>query len=703
MNVNVNVKKILKTLPNLKRPRKTEQKQLVQQAEEARNEGRFGRAAELYEEALRSGRATKGMLLQAGHMHKEARNFREAEARYAAAHGMDPQDAEILLQLGHFYKTVGRYEEALLHYQRASAMRPDWDAARDEMLSLTKRHELERERFRKEFARESQDLTTKEAKRLGRFNALLDESLVPKSLSSFLDEHKPAYIPTYNGRDEITEWGRGLTVRGITSMRGFIVSDVPYRHIEIFVDGKRVYKGDMVSAPQPWEKSDRDVRKYCYNAWIDFSDFEPGWHEFTFRAVNMNGDSREGVDWRREPIIIAPPFEEKYFGESDGYIPPVDKDSPLSLAEQINARPSMVHKCTTRSFPFHPKNVAVLRPDQLGDMVASVPALMRLREILPDARITGLLSAANEGLARTLNVFDEIIVLDFPDDPIRQERLMPLEDQEKLARQLQAYEFDLVLDLPICGNSSKLLPLIGAPFNMGFCGPRKTFDVSFITYDPTTGVDFVKHSARTRILTEALALSFDSGARIMRRDDISREALEKYGVPAEDPYIVIHAGSRIKFSQWPHYTDLAEKIVREMGVRVVFMGENEEQKTKLPKELIESGQIVFMAGKMPYDDFDAFLSYASVFIGNDSGPKHLASLRGTQVVSIHSSRTAWEEWGNPLTGVAISRKVPCAGCSYHHNYEECARDVICIKGIKVEEVFREVKTLFEAPLAYDPA
>jgi ADP-heptose:LPS heptosyltransferase len=85
------------------------------------------------------------------------------------------------------------------------------------------------------------------------------------------------------------------------------------------------------------------------------------------------------------------------------------------------------------------------------------------------------------------------------------------------------------------------------------------------------------------------------------------------------------------------------------------------------------------------------LSYATVVVGNDSGPKHLASLRGTNVVSIFGARTNWLEWGQENVGSVISRKLPCAGCMVHHDPEECGRDFICLSDIKPQEVFEAMK------------
>ena len=97
--------------------------------------------------------------------------------------------------------------------------------------------------------------------------------------------------------------------------------------------------------------------------------------------------------------------------------------------------------------PFH--NILVQRTDQLGDMVSSIPAMRRLRELLPRARIVGLFTPANAELARTLALLDEIVVADFPDDRAERRRIMPLDKQEALRRLLEPYRFDLAIDLSI--------------------------------------------------------------------------------------------------------------------------------------------------------------------------------------------------------------------------------------------------------------
>ena len=566
-------------------------RELLRLADEAQDNKQYLVAAELYDRALRvaASNADLPLLLQCGHMYKEARNFPEAKARYLQALSLEPNNAEVLIELGHFFKVVGRFADAEHYYQQALIARPDWADPEDELHRLRESVELRLEKARLK-RRDQVSLLAREEPQ--EFDGRIDPDLFPKTRDELYLSHQDAFVIKRDGIHQRTKWGVGQTVRGVNSLRGYIVSATPYLYIEIFLDGELIWKSDLVVAPQRREKSNPEIKKYVYNAWIDFSHFPPGPHELVYRAVNVRGDAREGIDWRRERVIVAEPTPPDTFIDSDEIIPPLNKDSPLSVVEQINARPSIIHRASTYSFPGKIKTVAILRPDQLGDMVISVPALLRLREFLPDAQLVGLLAPANEPLARSLGIFDEIILLNFPDDPHQRQRIMDRKGQAALARQLAPYKFDVAINFPVAGESHRLLHLTGAPILIAHGAERVSLNLNQSTQDPKTGNDMMRHSARTRSLVETFATWLDSGAKVVRRKDLDRSLLTSLGLAEDEDYIVLHSGSRIKFTQWPHFTELAAEIHDKLGTKVVFIAEGDAARSKLPQAALESGQII---------------------------------------------------------------------------------------------------------------
>ena len=76
----------------------------------------------------------------------------------------------------------------------------------------------------------------------------------------------------------------------------------------------------------------------------------------------------------------------------------------------------------------------------------------------------------------SFGIFDEIILLDFPDDPHQRQRIMDRKGQAELARQLAPYKFDVAINFPVAGESHKLLPLTGAPILIAHGGERRSLN-----------------------------------------------------------------------------------------------------------------------------------------------------------------------------------------------------------------------------------
>ncbi|MEG3089335.1 glycosyltransferase family 9 protein [Sphingomonas sp. PB4P5] len=521
----------------------------------------------------------------------------------------------------------------------------------------------------------------------------VDQTLARQSRTSLTIDHRPAVCVTKAGTRRRTHLGDGATVAGIDAVRGYFVSDVPILKIEIYLDSELLCSCTPLISALRNERSNPDMKKYAFNAWLDFTHEKRGKRELILRATTVDGRAYEGETWLRSAIIVAEPLSEDRWNASDAVISKIPDMPGATLEERINALPTSVHKASSNSVPIVVKRILVMRIDQLGDMAVSVPALRRLREIVPDAHITGLLSSANEGLGRTLGLFDDVIVVDIPDDDMHQRRVLDEQGQIDLARQLEPHRFDVAIDLAVSGVSYKLLHLTGAPVTMGFGGDGwMTLNLGLTTRDPKSGSDLLRHSARTRLLIEAFGAWLDSGAAPLRRPDLDRSVLNSYGITNDDVFVVLHTGARIQFTRWHGYLELAERLLAESGLKIVLMSDKPDEKIAALAARYPD-RIVATFGKIAFDHFDAFVSYCSVFVGNDSGPKHFAALRGAQVVSIHSSRIDWNEWGQEMGGVILSRKVPCAGCYLHHASDECAKDVACIKLIRVDEVLHEVKTL----------
>ena len=96
-----------------------------------------------------------------------------------------------------------------------------------------------------------------------------------------------------------------------------------------------------------------------------------------------------------------------------------------------------------------------------------------------------------------------------------------------------------------------------------------------------------------------------------------------------------------------------------------------------------------MAERLRFPQLDALVSFCAVFVGNDTGPKHLASVRGAPVVSVHMGAVNWREWGQE-SGFIVTRRTPCYGCGIEQ-IEDCGKGLPCLVNITVEDVFGAVE------------
>ncbi len=652
---------------------------LAARADEARDARRFRDAAVLYAEALRLVPERADLQVQCGHMFKEAGDLRSAERHYAEAARELPDDADLALQLGHFYKIAGRLHDARDAYQRAAVLRPHWSEPGFELTELART-----------------GLATPETALLPEAQGdpvALFASVVPELLPGAAPEprrtaHEAVVVRRFERRER-SPWGLMPVLRGIEAVRGFCLSALPLDRVALSLDGRPVLTEALQGSPAAGP--DGVGCKYVFNLWLDVSDWPAGRHDL---ELSLTGPDAATLVFR-QTVAIAAPSEAARHADSDAAIVlgPVD---PASLAAQINAQPSVVRTARRALMAGTPRRVLVLRTDQLGDLVASVPALRRLRVLLPQARLVGLLTAANADLARSLALFDEVIAIDFPDDPLERRRIMPLREQEELRERLRAQRFDLAIDLSPSPVSRPLLLLSGAPVLFGFSPAEFSWlSAGFegVTRDALNGLERVPHSKRILGIVEWLGVLLNDQTVVAPRPETGRALLAPYGITATDRFVVFHAGARIVFSRWPHFAELARLVLQRTALKVVLIVDQPPEQTEQWAALAGSDRVVLVDKRLSFDELDAFASEAAVFVGNDSGPKHLASLRGTKVIGLHMARVNWSEWGQEHGGVVISRRVPCAGCSIHHEPEECGKDFACLVNISAEEVFAALQAL----------
>ena len=102
---------------------------------------------------------------------------------------------------------------------------------------------------------------------------------------------------------------------------------------------------------------------------------------------------------------------------------------------------------------------------------------------------------------------------------------------------------------------------------------------------------------------------------------------------------------------------------------------------------------ISLAGKVPLAELPGLISGCALFLGNDSGPKHIAAGLGVPTVGVHAGTVDVREWG-PVgpNAVAVARSVICSPCYLSHP-EDCRRGLVCIQQLEPAQVYEACRRL----------
>lgn len=252
--------------------------------------------------------------------------------------------------------------------------------------------------------------------------------------------------------------------------------------------------------------------------------------------------------------------------------------------------------------------VVFIRLRSLGDCVLSAPAIQLLRNYRPDLKIA---------------VAVEDRFADLFDNPIA-----------PTVRALRDFAPDLCLNLHGGTRSARLTLLSGAGFRAGFdiFTPAWIYNTPIPTAQETLGVLRRVHTAE-----HAASAVFYLGVPIgeVPRAKVPAPARRSKFAPAGG-YAVIHPLAAAAEKTWP--AAAFAELARALDVEPVFIGG--------PGEDLSAFQNWRTVSGAPLPELACLLRDASLFIGNDSGPAHMAAAFGVPEVVFFGPSDAeiWSPW-----------------------------------------------------------
>ncbi len=353
------------------------------------------------------------------------------------------------------------------------------------------------------------------------------------------------------------------------------------------------------------------------------------------------------------------------------------------------------------------KRILVVKVDHIGDFITAIPAIRRLKQQFPAASIHVLASRAARAFAEMEDCIDEFIEFEFfhAVSALGPKRINQ-EEYQALRAQLTPYRFDIAIDLRKHLDTRDVLRYAPARFLAGYdyMGQFPFLDIALEWEGDKTLARKRSHVTDDLInLVEAIGTA--CAADRTQLDLVAPGQGPPASLPADvralfaKPVVAVHPGVGNAMRQWPaeHFASLIDLLVEKNATNIVLIGGPEEAELAddVLGKVANRDAVASLVGRTPLRDLPSLLSACALYVGNNSGPKHIAAALGVPTIGIHSGVVDAIEWG-PIgnRAVALRRNMTCSPC-YLARMEDCPRNYACMRGLEPSLV-QEVSEVFLA-------
>ncbi|MEZ4522261.1 MAG: glycosyltransferase family 9 protein [Thermomicrobiales bacterium] len=318
--------------------------------------------------------------------------------------------------------------------------------------------------------------------------------------------------------------------------------------------------------------------------------------------------------------------------------------------------------------------VLVLQPDHLGDILLSEPAIRLLRRAIPDSELIAVVGPWSAEITRMSWPVDRVIEVEFPGftrASAEPNRIGPYSYLFESADRLSRERADDAIVLRDDAWWTAWLARASVGREVVASGDHRVRPfVTIAAQAPASPHRTVIARSIVDAYLARIGLDFDVGvwdvSPKLMPDAFASELLEILPTLIEldqrDPYIVLHPGSGAEVKTWP--ADRWRAVIRELqDVRFVLTGSDSER--ALCAEIAENQPNAnSIAGLTPLPVLAGILRDATLAVGTDNGPMHLAAAAGAPTVRLFgpSDPARYGPWPGAADQRVISAGWSCPRC-----------------------------------------
>ena len=330
------------------------------------------------------------------------------------------------------------------------------------------------------------------------------------------------------------------------------------------------------------------------------------------------------------------------------------------------------------------ESFVIIRLSSVGDVILTEPVVAVLRETHPDAEIGFVvkerlkdLVAGNPAITRIHTLGDE-----------RRGALI------KLAREVRSARYSVVVDLHANFRSRFLAAASGA----GIVTTYRKRDLADALRVRVFRKPFrAKRKIVERYVGSLAPLGIEAPHRSPRFHLVPADALwaRDYLAGAgllPERYAAIAPGAVWATKRWPadRYGAVAERFSSELGLRTLLLGSLAERKGLLEIAARAPGAIV-AAGDTRLGQMAGLISRARVYLGNDSGPTHMAMALGVPTIAVFGPTDPGQF--DLRRARLLYADLSCSACSFFGSTRCRFGHLACMTSIATDQILAAARDL----------
>jgi ADP-heptose:LPS heptosyltransferase len=353
------------------------------------------------------------------------------------------------------------------------------------------------------------------------------------------------------------------------------------------------------------------------------------------------------------------------------------------------------------------KSILIVKLDAIGDFVLLTPFLRELKSNYPNSYVTLIVSPASFSLAEVCPYIDQVLVFNSQTNRVFAKLIILLRSIKFAFLNFKDKDFDLAIS------------------------PRWDIDLYFASYLIffSRAKMRIAYSEKVNILKSRLNKNYDLfytdliySQKNAHEVELNLDILNKLGCSIKSKklelwttqnddkfsniinktnnnfFIAIIPGANDKNRQWPisYLVSLIEQLINIYNINIVLLGGIND--TLLADEIIKKVDYEFinLIGKTTLREATSILNKCDLYIGNDTGLKHIAAAVDVKVIEIsrfhinghemhHQSPCRFHAWG--VDNFVLQPKFPIDDCD-----DDCKYNFShCIKGVYVNDVLSIIR------------